>query len=489
MKNLSNRNSIRGGQLRFLTNVDIEKIHTATISVLQKVGMQTSSKPIMNVFERGGARVEPKSGTIKISEYLVNEALKKTRKQIVLRDRNPIYDIVLEKSIVNFGMGGTPTPLIRDIKTGEFRRPTKKDFADATRLGDALPNMSFIMAIAGAFDVPYEVEYEHEWEMLFNNTEKPIVYSAPSAYSARKVLEMGAAILGDMDQLKKRPIMCLYSETASPLTIPEGCENIIEFAKAGIPIALGPSPLVGATAPGTLAGSLVVSNAENLAMITLSQLVNAGTPIIYGAWVDVMDPMTGRDAYGAPETAFCNSVLNAQMAEYYGLPTFGYAGPSDSKLPDAQAGAEAMQISLMHGLAGINLCHDCGYLAGGSAGSMEMAVICDEILGNVLRILKGTDVNDETLAVEIIEEVGPGGNFLGHKHTLKHIRDELHLTKLFDRTTETAWEKAGRRPLHEVAKEKAEKILKEHSPQLLSRDVQAKLSEIVRTAEREQIRR
>ena len=124
----------------------------------------------------------------------MDESLSKAPKQIILCGRNPKYDILLEDSRVYFGMGGTPTPFIRDLETGENRRPTKKDFADATRLGDALPNMSFIMSIAGAFDVPYEVEYEHEWEALFNNTEKPIVYSAPSAYSARKVLEMGAAV-------------------------------------------------------------------------------------------------------------------------------------------------------------------------------------------------------------------------------------------------------------------------------------------------------
>jgi trimethylamine--corrinoid protein Co-methyltransferase len=176
------------------------------------------------------------------------------------------------------------------------------------------------------------------------------------------------------------------------------------------------------------------------------------------------------------------------MAEYYGLPTFGFAGPSDSKLPDAQAGAEAMQMALMNGLAGVNLCHDCGYLAGGSVGSMEMAVICDDILGNVLRIIRGTDVSDESLAVDVIKEVGPEGNFLGHKHTLKHIRDELHLPTIFDRNPEAAWVKAGSKPLHQVAKEKAQKILKEHYPQPLPRDTQTQLSQIVKQAEKEQVK-
>jgi len=144
---------------------------------------------------------------------------------------------------------------------------------------------------------------------------------------------------------------------------------------------------------------------------------------------------------------------------------------------------------MLAGLSGVNLIHDCGYLAGGSIGSMEMAVICNDVLGNILRIIKGTEVNDETLAVDVIKEVGPEGNFLGHKHTLKHIREELHLPTIFDRTPEAAWAKAGSKPIHQVAKEKAQKTLKEHYPPPLPRDIQVKLSEIVRQAEEEKVSR
>jgi trimethylamine--corrinoid protein Co-methyltransferase len=484
-----NLESPKGGQLRFLTKREIEEVHGATLEVLEKVGLRTASNRILQVFSNGGAEVDEKHRSVRIPEHLAKESLSKAPKQIVLCGRNSKYDILLEDSRVYYGLGGTPTPFVRDIETGENRRPTKRDFADATRLGDALPNMSFIMSIAGAYDVPYEVEYEHEWEMLFNNTEKPIVYSAPSAYSAKNVLKMASAVAGGMEELRKRPIMCLYSETICPLSIAAANENIIEFAEAGVPITEGPVPMMGATGPGTLTGCLVIANSENLAALTLSQLVNAGTPFIYAGWAGVMDPVAGRMAYGAPEFAIGTSVLNAQMAQYYGLPTFGFAGPSDSKLPDAQAGAEAMQMALMNGLAGVNLCHDCGYLAGGSVGSMEMAVICDDILGNVLRIVKGTEVNNETLAVEVIKQVGPEGNFLGHKHTLRHIRDELHMPSIFDRKTETEWIRAGSKPIHQIAREKAKKILKEHFPQAIPRDIQNKLSEIVKQAEREQLRR
>ena len=479
------KRGIRGGRLRYLDRKEVEQIHNATLEVLKRVGLKCKSKRILEVFQQGGAEVS--DDTVRIPEHIVNDAVRSAPKQIILCGRNSKYDILLEHDRIYFGMGGTPPPFIRDLETGEFRRPTKKDFADATRLGDGLQNMSFLMSIAGAFDVPYEVEYEHEWEMLFNNTEKPIVYSAPSAYSSRKVLEMGAEIVGSMQELARKPIMCLYTETSSPLAIPSACENALEFANAGVPITQGASPLVGATAPGTLAGTMVVSNAENLATVVLVQLVNRGAPFIYGGFCDVMDPVNGRMSYGCPEFSISTSVLNAQMAEYYGLPVFGFAAPSDSKLPDAQAGAEAMQMSLMNALAGINLMHDCGYLAGGSAGSMEMAVICDEIFDNVLRIVRGVEVNDETLAVDVIEQIGPEGSFLAHKHTLKHIRSELHIPRLFDRRPEAEWAKLGRRATHDVARDRARQILKEHLPEPLPRDVQGKLSEIVKQAEREQV--
>jgi len=477
----------KGGKLRLITRRKVEDIHVATLEVLEQVGMRTTSKKILKVFLDAGADVESKTKTIKIPQHLVKEALKKAPKQIILCGRNPENDVLLEDNRVYFGMGGTPVPYIRDIETGEFRRPKKKDMEDASRLGDALPNISFLMSIAGAFDVPYEVEYLHEWDALFNNTEKPILYSCPDEYPAKKLLEMAAAVAGGMDELRRRPILCLYSETISPLTFPTQNENIIEFAKAGIPVALGPAPMIGVTGPGTVVGSTVVSNAENLAAITLSQLVGPGTPIIYAPWANVMDPITTRVAYAAPEFTL-NAVLNAQMAEYYELPRWGFAGCSDSKLPDAQAGAEVMMMSLMNALAGINLLHDCGYLAGGSVGSMEMAVICDEVLGMVSRILRGVEVNDETLAVDVIREIGPEGNFLSHRHTLKLIEKELHMPRLFDRTSEVTWAKAGKKEIREVAREKVKKILKEHHPEPLPRNVQQELAEIVKQAEKELVK-
>ena len=480
---------LKGGQLRLLTRKEARDIHLASLEVLEDVGMRSPSEKILSVFEEAGAEIDRKDRRVRIPQHLVEESLRKVPKEIVLCGRNSKHDILLEDGRIYFGLGGTPTPYIRDVETGEIRRPTKKDMADATRVGDALPNLKFIMSIAGAFDVSYQAEYLHEFEALFNNTEKPILYSCPGTYAAQKVLEMASTIVGGRDALRKRPILTLYAETVSPLAFSPTNENIIEFAKAGVPFTIGPIPMLGATAPMTLSGAAVVSNSESLAALTLSQLVNPHAPVIYSCWATPMDPVTTRCSYGAPEFALGTSVLDAAMAHYYGLPSFGFGGCSDSKLPDAQAGAEAMMTSLMAGLCGVNLIHDHGYLAGGSIGSIEMAVICNEIIGMVSRIVKGIEVNDETLAVDVIRAVGPEGHFMSQKHTLKHLELELFFPKLFDKTSEVTWAKAGKRDIRDVAKEKAKKILKEHFAEPLPKDVERQLAQTVKEAEEELLKR
>jgi len=483
------KRGLKGGVLRYITEEQVESIHAAALEVLERVGMSSESERIMEVFKDAGAEVDFKSKLIRIPQQLVEEAIRKAPKEIILCGRNPKHDILLEGSRIYFGLGGTPTPYILDVETGKFRRPTKQDFADATRLGDALPNLSYIMSIAGAFDVPYEAEYIHEFEAMFNNTEKPIVYSSPGADAARRVLEMASVVVGGFEELRRRPILSLYSETASPLMFTIENENMIEFAEASVPVTLGPMPLAGATAPVTVCGAAVIGNAESLAALTLIQLVKQGAPTIFSGWGGVMDPRTGRCAYGAPEFTMVTAGVNAQMAHYYGLPSFGFGGCSDSKLPDAQAGAEVMMNALMSGLSGVNLIHDCGYLAGGSVGSMEMAVICNEVVGMVSRIVRGIIVDDESLAVEVIKNVGPGGHFLSQKHTLKFVEREIYIPTIFDRRPEEIWKKAGEKSIREVAKERVKEILKEHYPEPLPKDIKQKLADIVKKAEKELVRR
>jgi len=401
---------------------------------------------------------------------------------VVLHGRDPAWDILLEDSRVYFGLGGSQVPYFRDLKTGKFRQPTAKDMENATRLGDALEGISFIMCIASASDVPPEIRYLRELQILYNNTVKPIIYAAPSSNQAKWVIKIATVVAGGENELKKRPIIALFSNTSSPLYFSKLNENIIEFAKKGLPVIIASGPMMGSTGPATVVGSLVVSTAEVLFGIVLSQQINPGTPIIYSAHANVMDMRLGRCCYAASEEAIAKGI-NAQMARYYKLPSFAQTGSGiDSKSADAQAGAEIAINSLTNALAGINLIENVGTIAGGECGSLEMAVIGDEVIGMVKRILRGVDINDETLALDIIDDVGPGQDFLSHDHTLKFFKKELYMPNLFDRLSGQSWVEAGSKDTETRAKEKVEKILRNYQPKSLPRQMEKEIDSIIKNA-------
>lgn len=470
--------------LKVLSDEQLERIHVATLEVLEKTGVYAGSEKIFKVFTDGGAEVDPDSKTVKIPQHLVEEALEKKPKQIILQGREPEKGILLEESRVYFGTGGTPVPYFRDAETGELRTPIKRDMINATIMADALSNIDFVMSIAGAQDFPEEVQCIHEFEVLFKYTDKPIIYHAPGIVYAEKILKMASTIVGDMERLRRRPIFSFYCEPVSPLTFYSAHETMIESARNHIPITLGIAQIMGATAPITIGGSLVVGNALNIASIVLAQLVKKGAPIIYGNFNNTLDPRTAVALMSTPEKPLA-SACSAQLAQFYEVPSFGVAGQCDSNLPDAQFGAEVMLTSLMNALSGINLCHDCGYLASGLAGSLEAQIICDEIMGIISKVIEGVEVSDDTLAVDLIHNVGPGGNFLSQRHTLKHFDKSFYMSKLFDKTYPATWVRSGSKDITEIAREKIKKILREHTPPLLPGDIDRKLSEIVNDSEKE----
>ncbi|MEM2793920.1 MAG: trimethylamine methyltransferase family protein, partial [Candidatus Methanomethylicia archaeon] len=308
---------------------------------------------------------------------------------------------------------------------------------------------------------------------------KPIVYPAPGIINAEKVVRMGIAIAGNEDEFRRKPIFGVYVEMPSPLTLHDANENIIVLAEKEVPIVIGQMPQLGATAPVTFAGAAALSNAENLAALTLTQIINPGAPFIYGGYVTLMDQKTGRCAYGAPEFAMGN-IVDSALATYYGLPCFGWGGCSDSKEPDVQAGVEVMMNSLVAALSGVNLIHDFGYLAGGSVGSMEMAVIGNEVAGMIKRILMGIKVDDEDLAFNVVKDIGPSGHFLSHPHTLKHLRSEIYMPEIFNRDSEAKWIRSGKPSVRNSIKRRVREILKTHNPEPLPEDIQRKIEEIIR---------
>lgn len=470
--------------MRFLSNGELCRIHETSLKVLEDVGITTDSDVILKIFSEAGASVDKAAKKIKIPRSFIEASLKTVPRSIVLYGRNPERDLLVEGKRVYFGLGGSPTPQFRDVETGKVRIPTKEDVIKATRLGDALPHISFVMSLAGAYDFPPEMHYLHEYDALLSNTSKPIIYSAPSARYAARFLEMAAAVLGGEAELRKRPIVTLFAESISPLCLSSYSEGMAEFAKVGAPILFSPSPMMGATSPVTLSGNLVIGNAETLAGICFSQILKPKTPVIYGPHTPVMDMRTTRSTYAGVEQAVAR-VAVAQLAQFYGLPSFGTGGGTDSKCPDSQAGVEVTMNIFLNAMAGMNLSQSVGTMAGGSYGCLEMALICDEIIGMAMRLLEGIVVDEESLALEVIGEVGPGGHFLNHLHTAEFFRREMFFPKLFDRQSEPVWSEAGGKKTDEVAQEKVHQILSEHRPEPILDSAKEEIIRILKEASEE----
>lgn len=468
----------KGGLLRFLTKDQTYDMHLAILEVLERVGVKVETQRMLRIFADGGANVDFAKKLVKFPQHLVEEALKKAPRIVVLSGRKAKYDIILEDDRVYFGLGGSPKSRILDVETGELRKPTKRDVEDTTRLGDALPTISFMQNLAQASDITPEVQYEHVAEAMFNNTEKHLLISAPGSEIAIRVLKMASAV----EEVFGRKPVSIYSEPSSPLMISASQENIIEASKSNIPIVLCSAPMAGATAPVTLAGAVVQNIAENLSALVLSQLVTPGAPVVLGSTPTIMDPKTGMFSLASPELML-EQAMSAQICRYYSLPFFGVGCCSDSKTFDAQAAAEAAMTALMSALSGLNMIQDVGVINLDNAGCLELAIVADEIIGITQRILKGSIIDDESLAIDVIASVGPSGHFLSQKHTLKFLEREIYIPKLFDRRSEEGWAKAGAKELHALARKKARKILKEHFPDPLPKDTQQKLKEIVREAE------
>ncbi len=476
------KRGIRGGILRPLTRSDIEAIHAASLELLEHLGLQVKSQRIIEIFKDGGAQIDEEKKRVRIPEYIVKDSLGKAPRKIILGGRTEANDLILEDGRVYFGLGGTPTPYTLDIDTKDFRPSTSDDVIKATILGDALQNMSFVMSLGGASDVPHEIAWLHEASLMLKNTEKPIVYAAAGAEGAKYLLAMAAAVAGGFDNLARRPLVTLFSEPITPLVMPSINEAVIEFAKARLPVAYAPGPMPGASTPITLAGEHAVCNAECLAGVVLAQLVSPGTPVLYGIHTSVLDMRTGNVCYGAPEWGL-GWLIVGQLADYYGLPTFGSGGATDSKCPDAQAGSEAFMNAYLNAAAGINLIHNCGTIAHGSSGSLEMGVICDEVINYIHRLLMEIEVNDDTLAIDLIRKIGPGGSFMAEKHTRTHLeRGEIVHPKLFNRQTIADWKAKGQLSTREEATARVTAILRDHKVPSLPNEVIEQIDQIVRQA-------
>jgi trimethylamine--corrinoid protein Co-methyltransferase len=475
--------NLKGGQLKFLTQTEIEEIHQRALDVLQQVGCFFEHEEALDIFKKNGALVDRTTGIVRIPRNLVEGALRLCPSSILLAARDPKRDIHAEGDRVYFGTGTLPIK-VRDLETGRIRMGKLKDCQDFARLIDALEFLHFFKGMIMPTDVNPKVAELYMADAAFNNTTKQISQTPFSARGAVDLCRMGQAVAGGPQAFMQRPMIIVNMLAVSPLQYSrENLGAIIALARMGCPLIIGSEPQGGTTGPAPLAGQIMLTVAETLAGITLVQLVRAQTPVMWGHVGSISDMRSGLFASGAVELSLLNAAVN-QMAKFYRIPTYSTGGMSDSKTSDAQSGVEkALQI-LTVALAGGNYIHDAaGLLESCLLTSYEQYVIDNEMLGMTARVLEGIRVTPETLSFEAIREVGPRNNFMGLRHTLNHIRTEHYIPRLFDRSTFDTWESRGAKDIRDVAREKAKEILATHNPEPLPKEVQGELKAIIKEAE------
>ncbi len=460
-------------QFRKLSPDQIARLHHASLEILDRTGICLYEQECIDLLKKAGLVVD-EGNRVRIPPGLVEWALSVVPKRVVLCDRHGRRVMPLERNNAFFGPG-SDCSYVLDHRSGERRSGTLQDVVDASRLCDALPHIDFLMSFCIASDVEQQTADRQQMRAMLMNSVKPILFVTTEFDGCPDVVAMAEAVAGGAEALRRNPIGALYINVTSPLRHNrEALQKLMFMAEKGLPTTYTPVVLRGLNGPVTAAGAIALANAGELAGLVLAQLKRQGTPVILTGGVnDMADMRTLADIYAAPE----NRVMLVELAHAYGLPIFGLAGASDSKLPDEQAAAEAAFSLILEAMAGAQMIHDVGYLEGGRINSLEQIAICDELIGYVKRFMTGLEINDETLALDVIDEVGPGLDFLNTKHTRRHFKEDWY-PSLFDRNNYDNWLAAGAKTLRQRARERVEQILADHRPEPLPPDVQQRIDEI-----------
>ena len=453
---------------RVLTEPQIERLHAATLELLETAGVKIMLPEAVEMLADAGCQVA-EDNIVRIPGQLVEDCIRSAPSEIKIYNRLGHEALRLADRNVHYGLG---TDLLRiyDIETGELRQSQLKDVAAAARIADSLAEIDYIASYALPQDSPTNLMYIDCFSEQLKNSTKPIFFTSAGAEDLAVINAMAAAVVGGKKVLQEKPIHIHYAEPLSPLTHTVGALKKLFFcADNRVPVNYTPGMMSGATAPITLAGAIAMGNAEALSGIVLHQLRARGAPIISGFGLSTFDMQTGACIYGCPEYRLAISAC-ADLYHHYGIPMWGTAGASDSHALDQQAAMEWTASILTGGLDGANLIHDVAYLGQGLVGHPAAIVMCAEIISYVKHLLKGFDLDKTKLDLDTIRQVGPRGNFLTSPQTLKFFRTEHWQPQLTNRKTLDNWLSGNADTWGETAVAKAKDILKNHTPHPLSKD-------------------
>jgi trimethylamine--corrinoid protein Co-methyltransferase len=468
--------------LRILSDDQIHEIKRAALDIMYTVGFNVLHEGARRMLKQAGAIV--RGERVKVPEFIVNQCLGTAPKGFTVYDRQGERAMEVEGRKSYYGTNPA-SPNTKDALTGEIHPTTVADIAYGAQVADYCENISWVMPMGSCQDVPAVSADLHEFVATVTHTTKPIVFIGYSARGTEIVYEMAAQVAGGMEALREKPFVILYPEPISPLVFPdEVVDRLFLAADLFMPQVPGPAVQLGATGPATLAGVITQITAESLMCLVLAQVRNPGCPVCLSGNVQILDMRTGTFGVGFPEMSLGISA-QAEVAQSLGLPTWGYAGCSDAKSVDAQAGLESGFSILSQGLAGLNLIHDVGYLDMAMVSSPAQLLLGNEAIGMTRRFLQGIKITQETLARHVIEAVGPGGHFLQERHTLDHFRGELWRSELLTRQPYGKWQAAGGKDMAERIQDKLVEIIATHRVAQLPDKVMAAVARLQRDGEAE----
>ncbi len=452
---------------------ECQRIHLASLEILERVGVDVHDEKALDLLVKGGATAD--GIRIRLSEHMVERALSLAPKRLTLYNRSGQVAIRAWGYNTYYG-GGSDCLNVLDHRTGKRRRPVLQDVKEAAIVQDALPELEFVMSMFLPEDVDPSLYDRYQMEVMLNHTAKPIVFVTPDFQGCVAAVEMCEVVAGGSEAFQRRPFATCYINVTSGLVAnAEALQKCIYLAGKGLPMLYIPLNAGGVNSPATTAGCMASMNAGTLLGIVLAQLVREGTPVAVPGWNGGpynLKTMVGNyvlaDEQGVP----------TEMGKFYDLPVFGLGGSTDSKVLDQQCGMEvtlSLMTSLLHGA---NIVHDIGFMDSGLQGSLQLQVIANDTIGFLRAATAGVVVDEETLALDVVEELGPTGDYLSHEHTLRHFRKPFYST-LADKGTYSQWVDRGATTMEERAAVQVDKILERHRPEPLPAGVQNDLKKIV----------
>ncbi len=468
-----------GGSFQPLSPVDIERIVEAAYHVLERTGIEVAPSPCRDLFQQAGCRIDEDKNRVFIPAHLIDTALEQARPEVLLAGRDTKYDLKLGGRKVYLGTGGQAVKIL-DLDD-QVRETTLADNYHIGRLVDTLEHIHFYMRPVVCRDLSNEEIDINQLYACMSATKKHVMSNAYLPEKVKDLRKMGEIIVGGKEAFDQRPPLSFTAcWTVSPLRYAmETVEILDEIIAHNIPVVLSSAPQAGATSPASLAGTLVQLTAEQLSGFTYVNLKQPGYPAIMGCVPAQADLRTGAFTGGSAEFALLNAAC-AQIAQYLDLPIYNSSGIADSKVGDAQAGFEKGITTATAALAGSNYVHhSAGFLESLLSVAYEQYVIDNDINGAVMRLTRGIEVTEASLAIDVIHDVCNGENhYLGHAHTIGLMNSEYLYPTLFDRRTRDDWNEAGSLDIRQVAKLRAKEILDNHWPEVFSDEIDQQLREM-----------